>query len=75
MEQGLLDQGITLMLVGMGTVFVFLTVFVAATSLKSMLLNRFLPASRTSGIGDEEIVAISARIDRPAPQQRRFGTA
>ena len=32
MQTSLLDQGVSLMLVGMGTVFVFLTVLVMATT-------------------------------------------
>ena len=43
MQDTLIDQGINLMLFGMGTVFVFLTILVFATSLMSKLVNRFAP--------------------------------
>ena len=43
MEQTLIDQGITLMLYGMGTVFVFLTVLVFATTVMSKLVTKFSP--------------------------------
>ena len=43
MKQTLIEQGISLMLYGMGTVFVFLTILVFATSLMSKLAARFSP--------------------------------
>ena len=39
----LLQQGVELMLFGMGTVFVFLALLVACTSLMSALLRKYLP--------------------------------
>ncbi|MFT4636555.1 MAG: oxaloacetate decarboxylase gamma subunit [Arenicella sp.] len=41
MQDSLIDQGLNLMLFGMGTVFVFLTILVFATTLMSTLVNRF----------------------------------
>lgn len=41
MQDSLIDQGFNLMLFGMGTVFVFLTILVFATTLMSKLVNRF----------------------------------
>lgn len=43
MQDNLIDQGISLMLFGMGTVFVFLTVLVFATSMMSRVVNRLSP--------------------------------
>jgi oxaloacetate decarboxylase gamma subunit len=43
MQDTLIDQGLNLMLFGMGTVFVFLTILVFATTLMSKLVNRFAP--------------------------------
>lgn len=43
MQDTLIDQGINLMLFGMGTVFVFLTILVFATTLMSKIVNRFAP--------------------------------
>jgi oxaloacetate decarboxylase gamma subunit len=46
MQDTLIDQGLNLMLFGMGTVFVFLTILVFATILMSTLVNRFTPATK-----------------------------
>lgn len=62
MEGSLITQGLTLMLVGMGTVFVFLTALVAATTVMSRLLLRLQPAQAPAGVSDEEIAAISSAI-------------
>ena len=66
MESSLLVQGAQLMLVGMGTVFVFLTALVAATSLMSSLAMQKAPPTDASGSGPsaEEIAAISAAISQ-----------
>lgn len=40
----ILEQGIALMLFGMGTVFVFLTLLVASATLMSFLVRRLAPA-------------------------------
>ena len=62
MQPTLLDQGLMLMLVGMGTVFVFLTVLVAGMSLMALIVNRFLPSQVDMGANDEEIAVITAAI-------------
>ena len=61
MDQGLLDQGLTLMLVGMGTVFVFLTTLVVAMGALAALVARFQPAPSIDAT-DEEVAAITAAI-------------
>jgi oxaloacetate decarboxylase gamma subunit len=61
MQTSLLDQGITLMLVGMGTVFVFLTVLVVAMTLMAGIIKRLTPVA-ASDISDEEVAAITAAI-------------
>lgn len=43
METTLIDQGFSLMLYGMGTVFVFLTILVFATTLMSKVVNKLSP--------------------------------
>ena len=62
----LLAAGVELMLIGMGTVFFFLTLLVMATGLMSRLVARFappvLPPSTPVAIADEEVAAISAAI-------------
>ncbi len=63
MEADLLDQGLELMLAGMGVVFVFLTVLVGAITLMSRVVMRFQPAN-VSPDNEEEIAAITAAIAR-----------
>ncbi len=69
----LLYQGAELMLVGMGTVFAFLSLLVIATTLMSRLVQRYLPESEPApataatrvAAGDEDaelIAAIGAAI-------------
>lgn len=61
----LMEQGLTLMLAGMGTVFVFLTTLVIAMSLMSAVAGRFRPEDGdTSGASEAEVAAISAAIAR-----------
>ena len=62
MQASLLDQGLTLMLVGMGTVFVFLTILVAAMSLMALIVKRLTPVVVDAGISSQEIAAITAAI-------------
>lgn len=60
MQESLISQGVTLMLAGMGTVFVFLTALVIAMTLMSSLSGRLRTAP--SGASDEEVAAITAAI-------------
>ncbi|MDH3421279.1 MAG: OadG family protein [Gammaproteobacteria bacterium] len=62
MQPTLLDQGLTLMLVGMGTVFVFLTILVAGMSLMALVVHRVSAARVDAGASDEEVAAITAAI-------------
>ena len=62
MQDDLLNQGLTLMLAGMGTVFVFLTALVIAMSIMSRIAMRMQPAASQAGVTDEEVAAISAAI-------------
>jgi len=50
------------MLVGMGTVFVFLTVLVIGMSIMSAIAIRFIVPSSSEGVTDEEVAAITAAI-------------
>ena len=61
MEATLLYEGLMLMLVGMGTVFVFLTLLVVAMSLMARILKSMTPVTE-SGVTDEEVAAITAAI-------------
>jgi len=73
MTPSLLQQGLTLMLIGMGTVFVFLTVLVFAMSLMARLVGR-LPAqdgpAAANGRNDDEVAAIAAAIRMHRYKQR-----
>lgn len=62
MTGSLITQGMTLMLVGMGTVFVFLTALVLVTTLMSRILISLQPPQAEAGISEEEIAAISSAI-------------
>lgn len=68
MEQDLLNQGVILMLAGMGTVFVFLTALVIAMTLMSKVINHFQSQSSPSGATEEEVAAIGAAISRHRSQ-------
>ncbi len=59
MQGDVLSAGVELMLVGMGTVFVFLTLLVVATTAMSAAIQRFLPADAAS---PEELAAITAAV-------------
>lgn len=67
MQDSLIQQGIDLMIFGMGTVFVFLAVLVVATSLMSWLVQCFdkqpppTPAGSSvaaTGADDKQLVAV-----------------
>ncbi len=62
MQPTLVEQGLTLMLVGMGTVIVFLTILVAGMSLMGFLVSRFLPSTSSEDLSDEEVAAITVAI-------------
>jgi len=62
LDTSLLDQGITLMLVGMGTVFTFLTILVIGMSLMSSIAMRFARVESDDDASEEEIAAITAAI-------------
>jgi oxaloacetate decarboxylase gamma subunit len=62
MQPTLLEQGLMLMLVGMGTVFVFLSILVAGMSLMALIVKRITPAPIGAGASDEEVAAIAAAI-------------
>lgn len=81
----LMIQGLELMLLGMGVVFVFLTLLVAMVTFMSFLVNRFAPEQAESTVGlprpaavlggnndDQEVVAvISAAVQRYRARHKR----
>ena len=62
MPPTLLEQGAMLMIVGMGTVFVFLTLLVSGMTLMALIIGRLLPAPSDAVASDEEIAVITAAI-------------
>lgn len=64
MQNELLNEGLTLMLAGMGTVFVFLTALVIMMTLMSALIMRFFPMPDATAPSDDEIAAIAAAVVR-----------
>lgn len=75
MQESLLQQGVELMIYGMGTVFVFLAILVFITTLMSTLIQRFFPEKEAPVVPttqapvasqkDEQLVAvISAAVHK-----------
>ncbi len=76
MQQEIMQQGLDLMLFGMGSVFVFLTVLVIATAIMSSIVQRFFPepvapeptpapAAPPAGVNDPKLLAIiKAAVDQ-----------
>ena len=64
MEESLLEMGAMLMIAGMGTVFVFLTILVGAMSLMATVVRRLQPAAPADEVTLEEVAAIAAAIRR-----------
>jgi len=70
MSATLLEQGLNLMLFGMGIVFVFLSLLVGAISLTSRILSTFggsdpqLKSDSSQTQNDAPIAAIAAGIER-----------
>jgi len=63
METSLIYQGVQLMLAGMGTVFVFLTVLVFATMMMSRVVLSVGSQKSPGDVTAEEVAAISAAIE------------
>ena len=64
MENEIFDQGVTLMLAGMGTVFTFLTVLVASMAVMTRAIMFFQRRAATTDANEEEVAAISAAITK-----------
>jgi len=69
MQVNLIDQGLTLMIFGMGTVFVFLTILVFATTFMSKIVNRFTIQEESSEtVVDNHAAASALTAESPNPQ-------
>ena len=63
MPESLASSGLTLMLLGMGTVFVFLTALVFATRLMSLAVGRIAPEAAPGPSADPDSTAHSKILD------------
>lgn len=83
-DHELLQDGLALMALGMGVVFVFLTILVISVTLMSKLIDRFQPApiaadtskkspqpTAPAGQNDEMLAVISAAVHRYRSKRRR----
>lgn len=76
MQDNLMQQGVELMLFGMGTVFVFLVLLIIATTFMSFIIQRYFPAKplvippaaaagKVPAANDDKLIAvISAAIHK-----------
>ena len=62
MQDTLIDQGLSLMIYGMGTVFVFLTILVFATGLMSKLVNKYSPAPVATSSDAQKLAQSSSSV-------------
>ena len=63
MQNTLINEGLTLMLAGMGTVFVFLTALVIAMTLMARLVGKAPVPAETGGATDLRLVGYVAAAD------------
>lgn len=68
MKDTLIDQGFSLMLYGMGTVFIFLTILVFATWLMSTLVNKFAPEAPAEQKNNNRPATNIGSTNNPSPQ-------
>lgn len=68
LQPTLIDQGLSLMLYGMGTVFVFLCILVFAILIMSKVVNRFSDPEPTAPIGTAPSNDVDSKIRRAIEQ-------
>lgn len=80
MSSSLIDQGFELMLFGMGTVFVFLTILIFATTGMSKIITRYFPEKivvaaprkkKTAALGASSVAPATLKIIQAAIEQHR----
>ena len=80
-EPGLVTQGLELMVFGMGTVFVFLTMLVFVTGAMSRIVNKIAPevevpaakpapAPQTTGVDPQLLKVLSAAVKEHRARQK-----
>ena len=80
MSSSLIDQGFNLMLFGMGTVFVFLTILIFATGAMSKIITRYFPEKvvvetprkkKAAALGANSVAPATLKIIQAAIEQHR----
>lgn len=80
MSSSLIDQGFELMLFGMGTVFVFLTILIFATTGMSKIITRYFPEQvvvakprkkKSAALGASSVAPATLKIIQAAIEQHR----
>lgn len=81
MTSSLIDQGFNLMLFGMGTVFIFLTILIFATSSMSKIITRYFPEKvvaaptarkkKSAALGATTVAPATLKIIQAAIEQHR----
>ena len=66
MESSIIDRGLDLMLFGMGTVFVFLTVLIFATTAMSAVISKWFPEKVVEAAAPRKRAASSVAAIAPA---------
>lgn len=80
MQESIIQQGVDLLIYGMGTVFVFLTLLVVATMAMSFFVRRFFPeaevtetrpapATSSSAVDARHLAIIKAAIEQHRAKQ------
>ena len=62
MQSELINQGLELMLYGMGTVILFLSLLVLVTRLMSTVVNRFAPAAPPAAATPSDAAAVDPQV-------------
>ena len=80
MSSSLIEQGFNLMLFGMGTVFVFLTILIFATGFMSKFITRYFPEKiveakpnkkKTAALGATSVAPATLKIIQAAIDSHR----
>ena len=80
MPSSLIDQGFNLMLFGMGTVFIFLTILIFATSGMSKIITRYFPEKvvaapvkkrKAAALGATSVAPATLKIIQAAIEKHR----
>jgi len=66
MSSSLIEQGFNLMLFGMGTVFIFLTVLIFATGFMSKIITKYFPEQVIAAAPKKKSAAVGATSVAPA---------